>query len=126
MARRTGSERAAFWRELIERRRQSGLSVAQVCEQAGVSPPSFYQWQRKLRGRGAGTRRSQTNPQAASRLVPVHIVADLPTGPGESAGMLEVELSGEIKLRIPPSYDPATLRLVLNLLRGGSQEAGSC
>ena len=50
MARRADSTRMGFWRELIQRRRHSGLSVADVCEQAGVSPASFYQWKRKLRG----------------------------------------------------------------------------
>jgi hypothetical protein len=53
-------------------------------------------------------------------------VADPLARAGESAGMLEVELSGEIKLRIPPGYDLATLRLVLSLLHSDSQEAGSC
>jgi len=126
MARRADSHRAAFWRELIEGRRQSGLSVVRVCEQAGVSPASFYQWQRKLRGRAAGARNGQPDRPAVSRLVPVHIVADRPTAPGEAAGLLEVELPGEIVLRIPAGCDPATLRLVLSLLHDGSREAGTC
>jgi transposase-like protein len=78
MARRSDPSRAAFWRQLIERRRHGGLSVAQVCEQAGVSPALFYQWQRKLRGAAAPTRNVQPDRPAASRLVPVHIVADRP------------------------------------------------
>ena len=138
MARRAGSTRASFWQELIQRRRQSGLSVAQLCEQAGVSPASFYRWQRQLRGgpalgrkavsagsRVAAAPQARCDARAESRLVPVQIVADPPTGRDESAGQLEVELPGEIRLRIPAGCDRATLELVIQLLRTvGSREAG--
>lgn len=124
MARRSASGRAAFWRKLIEERRRSGLSVARVCEQAGVSPVSYYQWQRKLRA--ASPTRSAGVDLGAGRLVPVHIVPDA-VGRREPAGVLEVELPGEVRLRIPAGCDRATLELVVNLLRtGGSREAGSC
>jgi hypothetical protein len=138
MARRADSTRVAFWRELIERRRHSGLSVAHVCEQAGVSPASFYQWQRKLRGgpapgagaasaggRVAAAPQARCDSRAGSRLVPVQIVADAPTGRDESAGLLEVELPGEIRLRIAAGCDRATLELVIKLLRNrGRRGAG--
>ncbi|HEX4132601.1 MAG TPA: hypothetical protein VHZ24_21390 [Pirellulales bacterium] len=52
-------------------------------------------------------------------------MADLPTGRDESAGLLEVELPGEIRLRIPAGCDRATLELVIQLLRtSGDREAG--
>lgn len=138
MARRADSTRVSFWRELIGRRRRSGLSVAQVCKQADVSPASFYQWQRKLRGgpargrkaasagsRAAAAPQARCDARAGSRLVPVQIVADPPTGRDESAGLLEVELPGEIRLRIPAGCDRNTLELVIQLLRtSGSREAG--
>jgi hypothetical protein len=126
MARRAGSDRGAFWRDLIERRRHSGLSVAQFCTEFGVSPASFYQWQRKL---GYATPESNVQPdrRAASQLVPVHIVPDALANHGDSAGRLEVDLPGEIHLRIPAGCDAATLQLVLSmLLNNGSRGAGSC
>jgi hypothetical protein len=125
MARKADSDRGAFWRELIERRRHSGLSVAQFCAEVGVSPASFYQWQRKL---GAATAESNTrrDRQATSQLIPVHIVPDAPARHG-TAGRLEVELPGEIRLRIPAGCDAATLQRVLSmLLNNGSRGAGSC
>jgi hypothetical protein len=126
MTRQTDSPRAAFWRELIERRRRSGLSVAEICEQAGVSAPSFYQWQRKLHGRRVVVHRGRPGRRPASRLVPVRIVAGPPPGREEAGGRLEVELPGEIRLRIPAGCDQGTLELVLNLLRnaGGQRESG--
>ncbi len=128
MARRADSGRAAFWRDLIERRRHSGLSVAQFCGEAGVSTASFYLWQRKLRG-GAAARRqarpARPDRRETSRLVPVHIVADAPASRSDSAGMLEVDLPGEVRLRIPAGCDAATLQLVFDmLLKNGSREDG--
>ncbi|HEX4149686.1 MAG TPA: hypothetical protein VHY20_11895 [Pirellulales bacterium] len=126
MSRRADSDRETFWRDLIERRRHSGLSVAQFCAEVSVSPASFYQWQRKL---GDATPESNARPDrpATSQLVPVHIVPDAPASRGEPAGMLEVDLPGEIRLRIPASCDVATLQLVLSmLLKDGSRGAGSC
>jgi transposase-like protein len=126
MARRADSNRGAFWRKLIEGRQRSGHSVARVCEEAGVSPASYYQWQRKLRGT-APARSTAFDRGAAGRLVPVHIVADAPIDRHESVGSLEIELPGEVRLRIPAGCDRATLQLVLSmLLPGGSREAGSC
>jgi hypothetical protein len=139
MGQRADSNRVAFWRELIEGRRSSGLSVAQSCAEAGVSPASFYQWQRRLRDGAADTGdarpegHAQPGQRTASRLVPVHIVPDSIVSHGGSAsrsgdtGMLEVELPGDIRLRIQAGCDAATLQLVLSmLLKDGSREGGSC
>jgi transposase-like protein len=111
-----------FWRGLIERRRRSRLSVSEVCERAGVSPASFYQWQRKLRD-DAGPSRQATADREASRLVPVRIVADSASG-RESAGALELELAGAVRLRIPTGCDRAALELVLGMLleRSGRED----
>jgi hypothetical protein len=126
MARRADSDRGTFWRELIERRRHSGLSVAQFCAEVSVSPASFYQWQRKLCGDAAPENNAQPDRRAASQLVPVHIVPDAPAS-HDSAGRLEVDLPGQIHLRIPAGFDAATLQLVLSmLLKNGSRGAGSC
>jgi len=59
----SASERESFWRSLLSRRDELQLTVAQVCEQAGVSPASFYQWQRKLRS----TTRSQPTTRTPTR-----------------------------------------------------------
>jgi transposase-like protein len=117
MARNANSSRVAFWRDLIERRRRGGVSVDQCCAAAGVSPASFYQWQRKLRGDAAPARKAQPDRRTPSQLVPVHILPDALASRDDSAGMLEVELHGEIRLRIPSACDAATLEVVLVLQR---------
>lgn len=127
MGRSADSERVMFWRELVERRRRRSLSVAQVCAEAGVSTASFYLWQRRFRGQVAAGRQAQPAGRETSRLVPVHILADASSSREASAGQLEVELPGEIRLRIPSGCDAATLQLVLSmLLPGGGVEDGSC
>ena len=42
------SEREQVWRELIEWQPWSGLTVAECCEEAGVSVASFYRWKKLL------------------------------------------------------------------------------
>jgi hypothetical protein len=36
------------WRELIERQRSSGLSVAAFCDRQGIAACSLYAWRKKL------------------------------------------------------------------------------
>jgi len=115
MARRSDPNRAAFWQGLIKRRRRSRLSVAQVCEQVGVSPASFYQWQRKLCAKASPARNAAPD-RGASRLVPVRIIADSPSGCSDSACALEIDVPGGIRLRVPAGCDRATLQFVLGLL----------
>lgn len=121
MARKSDPERARFWQTLIERRQQGNLSVECVCDQAGVSTASFYQWQRKLRSAAIGRPAPRPSRQAEAELVPVQIVSD---HPANSVGMIEIDLPGGIGLRVPSPCDPATLRLVWDVVRdagGGSR-----
>lgn len=108
MTRQVDPQRAVFWRQMIERRRNSRLSVDRFCEQAGVSPASFYLWQRKLRDETTAPRPVQTD------LVPVRIVPD-PAAP--AAGVIEIDLADALRLRIPPDCDHDVLRIVLSILR---------
>ena len=51
------SEREQVWRERIEWQPWSGLTVAECCEEAGVSVASLYRWKKLL-----------TEPQGPRRL----------------------------------------------------------
>jgi hypothetical protein len=88
MGRRADADRAAYWGDLVERRRHTGLSVARFCGEVGVSSASFYQWQRKLRADTAPVRNHLPDGPASSRLVPVHIVPDASGGHDGAAGTL--------------------------------------
>jgi len=78
------SKREQVWRELIEWQPWSGLTVAECCEEAGVSVASFYRWKKLLtepqdprrpRSTRGSTRRTKvqaSDPEKrASQFVPI-------------------------------------------------------
>jgi len=109
----TRSDRASFWRQLIAQRESSSLTVREVCQQAGVSPVSYYHWQRKLR----------TPPpsaaEAAPALVPVRVVDD-------RRGELTLELPQGVRLRFAQDCDEATLQRLLRAALAACRESASC
>ena len=78
-------ESSAFhkWRELVERQRSSGLSVAAFCARHGIAVPSLYAWRRRL---------------AAT---PAFVEAKVAGAPGtRSSGVIEVRLRGGRRLLV--------------------------
>lgn len=47
------SNREAFWRGVLARHRDSGLSIRAFCRRERLSEPSFYAWRRELARRNA-------------------------------------------------------------------------
>lgn len=46
----SGSEqRRAYWREVVERQANSGLSAAAFCKSEGIAAHTFYGWRARLR-----------------------------------------------------------------------------
>jgi transposase len=95
------------WRDWIHQWQHSGLSVRAFCARHGLAPPSFYAWRRTLQQRDTAA------------FIPVRLVPDESPAPAAS---LEVVLAGGRCVRVPPGFDPATLRQLLALL----QEALPC
>jgi len=66
MSRGPNPLKLAQWTERIERFDSQDQTVAQFCAAEGVSPPSLYQWKKRLagnpRGRAASPRRSNKRP----------------------------------------------------------------
>jgi transposase-like protein len=112
----SSSARDSFWRNLIARRDALRLTVGAACEEAGVSPASFYQWQRKFRETG---RRPAAGPAQATPLVPVRIVDD-------RVAELTLELPHDVRLRLPWDCDQATLQRVLRAALAACGERESC
>lgn len=51
----SGSEqRRAYWREVVERQANSGLSGAAFCKSEGIAAHTFYGWRARLRDEPAG------------------------------------------------------------------------
>jgi transposase-like protein len=110
------SDRESFWWNLIERRAMSQLTVGEACAQAGVSPASFFQWQKKFREAG---RRPDRDRERSVPLVPVRIVDD-------RVAELTLELRHGIHLRLPGDCDEATLGRVLRAALATCREPESC
>ena len=98
---KTQAARLDFWRQLIAKQQESGMSVHVFCQQHGTSDYSFYHWRKRLR---------EQLPMKFA-LVDTHRAA--PT----AGAAVEVMLTTGERVRIGPGIDAATLRLVLSVLR---------
>jgi transposase-like protein len=108
------SDRVSFWRKLIAQRQSSQLTVRQLCEQAGVSPASFFDWQRRLRAADQAAR-----PDVTPALVPVRVVED-------RVAQITVELSQAVRVELAHDCDEVTLERVLRAALAACRESASC
>lgn len=115
----SAAERTGFWRDLLSRRASQGLTVDEICQQAGVSRASFYHWQKRIRGEKSPPGRSERS----SALLPVEIIED-----DRVVAPLEIvaELAFGIRLRVPASADAATLQRVLHAALAACRESAAC
>ena len=103
MTKREGqADRRKFWTELITRHKQSGKTVEAFCQENGVGSPSFYGWRKRL----------------AEKSQPIGFaLVETPAVRQQRGEPVELILSSGDRLHIAPGADPATLRLVLSVLR---------
>jgi hypothetical protein len=96
--------KADDWAERIAAQQRSGISVKQFCKGQGLTEYSFYAWRKRLQESGpvrfALVERSVRRQERTA----------------ESA--LELVLATGERLRIGSGVDSATLRIVLDALRG--------
>ena len=95
--------RRKYWRKLIAEQEASGQKARPFCRERGIGEYSFYKWRRRLR-------QSDTAQFAL-----------LETAPAASASpdsALELVLRNGERLRIGNQVEAATLRMVLEAVRG--------
>jgi transposase len=101
---RPANPKAIEWAERIAAQQRSGISVKQFCKEQGLTEYSFYAWRKRLRESGpvrfALVERSARRQERTMEPV------------------LEVVLATGERLRISTGVDIATLRTVLDVLRG--------
>ena len=71
MAKRPCPEKEAYWRAVLQRQLESGLSITDFCRAESISVSSFYQWRRVIRRRD----RKKTGVTAL-KIVPVTITPE--------------------------------------------------
>jgi transposase-like protein len=95
--------KAKYWTKLIAEQEAGGQKVPPFCREHGIGEPSFCYWRKRLRRR---------DTVRFALLEPVPAVDTSPTACG-----LELLKNGE-RLRISNRADAATLRIVLEAVRG--------
>src|SRR5262252_2925046 len=98
------SPKADEWAERIAAQRRSGTSVNQFCKGRGLTECSFYAWRKRLQEKG-----------------PVRFALVERSSRGQdrtTEAALELVLTTGERLRIGTGVDAATLRTVLDGLRG--------
>ena len=122
-------EKRAYWRSVLERQQESGLSVRQFCREHQVSEASFHSWKRKIAGRDrdvdtsskdSGQRRLATRQVAkqsenAAVFIPVRLNAS-------ASSLLELVHPRGHVLRVPAVFDEGSLRQVLKVLDQQGEE----
>ena len=106
-------EREAWMRALIAEYERGDETQREFCERYGMSVSSLQWWKRELRQRDQAS-------EGTSAKSPRFLAVDVLGEAGETSGSDDYELSlgsGEI-LRIPRSFDAASLERLLGVLRG--------
>jgi hypothetical protein len=126
---RRNAEKETYWRDVLRRQRESGLSVRQFCRAEKLSDASLYRWKRKIEGLDGETSRS-TKSTAGRRGSP----PSRPAGSEKSVGssfFLPVQLNAAASstievlhprghvVRVPAVFDRDCLHRILRVLDHG-------
>ena len=88
---------------MISEQEASGQGVRPFCREREIGEPSFYYWRKRLGTRGS---------------VRFALLENKPMDTGSTASALELVLGNGERLRIGNEVDAATLRMVLEAVRG--------
>lgn len=116
MARRWQRDRGKerFWRRMLRQWRRSGQSVRAFCAEHGLAEALFYAWRRTIQERDRETRGDalRSRDHAACSVPPLFV----PVTVAQTAASIEVVLARGHVVRVPPGFDPVTLRQLLAVL----------
>jgi hypothetical protein len=97
------TRRQTEWRDRVERWRASGLSAEEFAREEGVKAGTLRHWAWYL-----GRQREKASERSAF----VEVVTTV------SSRELEIVVRDEVRIRVPPDFDEATLRRVLAIMEG--------
>jgi transposase len=120
VADRRRAHSAAFRADVVAEAMAAGARVQDVARRHGICPSLIYRWRRDAGADAAGA--------SAVRLFPVQIATpdETPrpaaplsrTGATRRAGSIEIELAGDVRVRVDETVSLTALRRVLSVLRG--------
>jgi len=97
------STKPEYWRKLIAEQEGRGQRVGLFCRERGITEASFYYWRKRLRKREP---------------VQFALLETMQTDTGSTTSVFELVLTSGERLRIGNEVDAATLRMVLEVVRG--------
>lgn len=101
---------------LLERRKESGLSVRSFCSNEGIAPSTFYYWQKKVRNEASGKRFIPLVVKSTgATFSPVTQTETIQQQRGDDI-LLEIAYPNGITLRIKNGLDLVRLRALISLL----------
>jgi len=100
-------KKEAYWRRQLVEQKRSGNSAVEFCRRRRIPVHQFHWWKRRLSWRDNQEGAGQAEHESA--FVPVRL-------PVFSAGPIEVVHPGGCVVRVPPGFDTASLRRVLDTL----------
>lgn len=101
---------SARWTRIINEQRVSGLSIAEFCRRRSVSPPSFFNWRRRLGASGAVNNCAEATPGF------VEVKVGPRDGPEADGAALELIFRGGLRVRVRRGFDHELLRDLLAAL----------
>lgn len=116
------------WAKRVDRWRSSGLTCAEFAAEVGVNARTLTYWKWMLTKEARGEKRAWPSRKAKKPRAPRAVVR---VGPSSSSpavagfvevetaprdGRFELELGAGRRLRVPPSFDAAELRRLLEVL----------
>jgi hypothetical protein len=90
------------WREIVERQRASGLSMAAFCRRDGIGASLFYAWNRRLR-----------DVDAPSAFVEAKLA-----GVRGRFGSIQIRLRGGRRLIVGGGFDHSLLAEIISAVEG--------
>jgi len=105
-----------FWRDKVQRHKQSGQTIREFCERENLKAWTFSWWRRELTKRDREV--SKPEPKAKSPFVPLQVVPDPKQAQSPSA--IEIVLPAGPTVRVPSGFDAQALTGVLEVLESHS------
>ena len=105
------SSREAYWRRMLRRRAESGMTVAEFCANEEVTASAFYYWQRRIRRRRGEAQTQSSDCTGGPTLLPVQIVDDR-----VGSAPIEIVAAGGYVIRVGDAATIDHLRRVLQAI----------
>jgi putative transposase len=110
----TKEYRLSQWAQIIQARNESGKSVKDFCEDAGINKNSYFYWQRKLREAACNGLTGATDE--SKEIVPDGWVRLSPVKPQYADDGISIEING-CHITVKGNTDLELLKSVCGVLR---------